>query len=290
MNWLKSYQTEVNQSLEDFFTAPPIKNWEAVETEFWGMLQYAVQAGGKRFRPVLALCCYELGPTPGCDRATAINIFRSLELLHAYSLVHDDLPSLDNDQLRRGQPTVWAKFGEANAVLVGDGLQTLAFENLSHTAPKEVLPALLQSLSQGAGFGGMLRGQVRDIYFEDTAPTLEQLEQTHHLKTGALITTSAYWGGLLGGLEDLDTLQQYAHTIGLLFQVKDDLLDYEGSAAQTGKAVGKDADTKGFVFLLGAEKTKARVAELKTQALDLAAKLQSDKLADMARYIADRDH
>ena len=230
-------------------------------------MRYAVQ-GGKRLRGFLVL---ESARMLGVAADRAISAAAAVEALHAYSLVHDDLPCMDDDDLRRGLPTVHVKWNEAVAVLAGDALQTLAFELLTDPAlvSAEVRIALVAGLARASGAEGMVLGQALDIGAE-TAPaplTLPQITRLQAGKTGALIRFSAEAGALIAGA-DPAPLRAYAEALGLAFQIWDDVLDVTGDADKTGKRVGKDAGAgkATFVSLLGLEGAKARAAELVEQA------------------------
>ncbi|MGR3502699.1 polyprenyl synthetase family protein [Pseudaestuariivita sp.] len=221
-------------------------------------MRYAM-VGGKGLRGFLVL---EGARLHGIAEADAVHAACAVEALHAYSLVHDDLPCMDDDDLRRGQPTVHRKWDEAIAVLAGDALQTLTFELLAE-APEPL--AMVRSMAEAAGRRGMVGGQMLDIAAESAGRplTLEEITTLQDGKTGALLLWSATAGPRMAG-EDLTALDTYGRAIGLAFQIADDLLDVEGSAEEVGKAVGKDADAgkATFVSLLGVDGSKRRAAEL----------------------------
>ena len=231
-------------------------------------MRYA-SGGGKRLRGFLVL---ESAKLHGVDAACAIYAAAAVEALHAYSLVHDDLPCMDDDDLRRGQPTVHVKWNEATAVLAGDALQTLAFEVLARDAVSPdplVRLALITSMAKASGAQGMVLGQALDIAAE-TATTPLTLDQITHLqdgKTGALICWSAEAGAVMASA-DITPLRHYARALGLAFQIADDILDVEGDATLAGKRLGKDADAgkATFVSLLGLDGAKARATELVAEA------------------------
>lgn len=231
-------------------------------------MRYATN-GGKRLRGFLVL---ESARLHGVDLGRAVYAAAAVEALHAYSLVHDDLPCMDDDDLRRGQPTVHLKWNEATAVLAGDALQTLAFEILASQAVSPdpaVRVALIASMAKASGAQGMVLGQALDIAAE-TATTPLTLDQITHLqdgKTGALICWSAEAGAVMAGA-DVTPLRHYARALGLAFQIADDILDIEGDAALAGKRLGKDADAgkATFVSLLGLDGAKTRAAELVAEA------------------------
>ncbi len=229
-------------------------------------MRYAVR-GGKRLRGFLVL---EGTRMLGVDPARAVSVAAAIEALHAYSLVHDDLPCMDDDNLRRGQPTVHVKWDEATAVLAGDALQTLAFELLCDPAigSAEVRMALVAGLAQASGIDGMVLGQALDIAAETSGTlTLDEITALQTGKTGALIGFAAEAGAVIAGA-DRGPLRAYAAALGLAFQIADDILDVTGDAAKTGKAVGKDADAgkATFVSLLGLEGARARAVALVEEA------------------------
>ncbi|UVE18330.1 polyprenyl synthetase family protein [Pseudomonas sp. LS44] len=259
-------------------------------------MRYSVMNGGKRVRPLLAYAaCQALG---GAE-AQADGAACAVELIHAYSLVHDDLPAMDDDDLRRGQPTTHKAFDEASAILAGDGLQSLAFEVLAdplrnpHAA--EIRLAMLTALSRAAGPSGMVGGQAIDL--GSVGQTLDQqaLEIMHRHKTGALIEASVQLGALASGRADATSLQalhSYAQAVGLAFQVQDDILDVESDTATLGKTQGKDqANHKPtYPALLGLEAAKAYALELRDQALLALQPFDgnAEPLRELARYIVER--
>ena len=253
-------------------------------------MRYAV-TGGKGLRGFLVLESARLHGIAVADAAAAA---AAIECLHAYSLVHDDLPCMDDDDLRRGQPTVHRKWDEATAVLAGDALQTLAFELCAATkAPDQARLALLVSLSQAAGLRGMVGGQAADIAAETAAVplTLDQIIALQAGKTGALITWSAMAGARVAGA-DLTPLQTYGDKLGLAFQIADDVLDVTGDATAVGKATGKDAAAgkATFVSLLGLDEAKRRAATLIADACDALTVYASDAdtLREAAHFVINR--
>ncbi len=253
-------------------------------------MRWAV-AGGKRIRAFLVM---EGAALHGVPDDVSVTAAAAIEALHAYSLVHDDLPCMDDDDLRRGLPTVHVKWGEATAVLAGDALQTLAFALLTDPVLGDVRIALVAGLARAAGAEGMVGGQALDIAAE-TAPvplTLPEIERLQAGKTGALIEWSGTAGAVLAGA-DPAPLAAYARALGLAFQIADDILDATGTEAATGKRVGKDAAAgkATFVTLLGLPGAQARAAALVDQA---AAALgpygaRADVLVQAARYVIDRE-
>lgn len=255
-------------------------------------MRYAVR-GGKRLRGFLVL---ESAALHGIDTSAAIDAAAAIECLHAYSLVHDDLPAMDDDDLRRGQPTVHVKWDEATAILAGDALQSFAFQLLASPAlgAADRRLALVAGLAQAAGAQGMVYGQALDIAAESaTDPlTLAQITTLQAGKTGALIRWSATAGAVLAGA-DTAPLVRYADAIGLAFQIADDILDIEGDQAKAGKALRKDdvAGKATFVSLLGLEPARARahalVAEAETALAPYGA--AAGTLIDIARFTVNRD-
>lgn len=251
--------------------------------------------GGKRLRGFLVL---ESARLHGIPREQAIWPATAIEALHAYSLVHDDLPCMDDDDMRRGQPTVHKKWDDATAVLAGDALHTLAFELVSHpnASPSgDVRAALALSLAKAGGARGMVLGQALDIAAESaTTPlTLQDIVTLQRGKTGALIEWSGTAGAIMAQADDT-SLATYARSIGLAFQVADDILDVIGDSATVGKAVGKDeqAGKATFVSLLGLDEAKARATQLVEEACDSLSDYgkAADTLRDTARFIIARTH
>lgn len=261
-------------------------------------LHHALLAGGKRFRPFLVIetaKLFSVPPEHAIEAATAI------ECIHCYSLVHDDLPSMDNDELRRGQPTVWKAFGEATAILVGDALQALAFERLAHPAAHpdpEVRAALIATLAVASGAPGMVGGQFLDLNPAEAAATPDETAviRLQAMKTGALIRAACEMGALLGKAEPdaRSAIRDYADALGLAFQISDDLLDAEGSAATVGKATGKDdaAGKATLVSLLGNERARHQLDSTVAKAVDALSIFddKADILRDAARFMGRREN
>jgi farnesyl diphosphate synthase len=241
-------------------------------------MRYAVLDGGKRLRPLLVLAAREAVAHGTKDAAldeAALRAACATELIHAYSLVHDDMPCMDNDVLRRGKPTVHVQFGEAQALLAGDALQALAFEFLTPDAsaiPAYVQARLCRLLATSAGHAGMAGGQAIDLASVGVALTEDQLRQMHRLKTGALLECSVMMGAACGDatLQALSGLKRYGQALGLAFQVVDDILDVIADSATLGKTAGKDAanDKPTYVSLLGLEEAKSYAQSLLSEALD----------------------
>lgn len=262
----------------------------AADDQLTQAMSYAIR-GGKMLRGFLVL---ESARLHHVDPKAALDAALAIECVHAYSLVHDDLPCMDDDDLRRGQPTVHRKWDEATAVLAGDALQTLAFELLANPALGPHALELLRTLAQSSGKDGMVSGQMLDIAAESAAAplTLVEITRLQGRKTGCLIEWSATAGARLAGA-DPTPLQKYAAAIGLAFQIADDILDVEGDAAKVGKAVRKDegAGKATFVSLLGLEAAKSRAAELCEEACTSLASYGTDAhtLMETARFIVSRD-
>jgi farnesyl diphosphate synthase len=238
-------------------------------------MRYAVLDGGKRLRPLLVLAASEA--VDGIEEA-ALRAACATELIHAYSLVHDDMPCMDNDVLRRGKPTVHVKFGQAQALLAGDALQALAFELLSPedvAIPDTVQAALCRLLARSAGHAGMAGGQAIDLASVGRTLTEAQMREGHCLKTGAMLAGSVMMGAACGvaTADELSALRAYGFAIGLAFQVVDDILDVTADSATLGKTAGKDAaqDKPTYVSLLGLEQSRAYAQELLAQALQALA-------------------
>lgn len=271
-------------------TAPPLIH-EA--------MRYAVLGGGKRVRPILAIAAAE---AVGADAGPLLVPFCAIELIHTYSLVHDDLPALDNDDYRRGRKTTHVVYGEAIAVLVGDALLTEAFAWLARPVvePERQLRAVTL-VAQAIDSTGMIGGQVADLVAErsheqtaDAETLLRELQFIHRNKTGKLLTASVLLGGLLGGAspEQFEALRRYADALGLAFQIVDDLLDIEESSATLGKTAGKDVAQGKLTYpaLLGADAARAEVDRLLREAVGNADMIGGpvNTLAPIARYICER--
>lgn len=257
-------------------------------------MRYSTLGGGKRLRPLLVLAAAELGNSvqAACEAAMA-----AVECVHVYSLVHDDMPAMDNDSLRRGKPTCHIEFGEANALLVGDALQTLAFDVLSQPTD---LPAtrqlrMVQVLANASGSMGMAGGQAIDLAHVGLMMVQEDLEHMHSLKTGALIRAAVQLGGLTCpdlSDDDLQNLDNYAKKLGLAFQVIDDVLDCEADTATLGKTAGKDQDANKptYVKLLGLGEARAYAEKLIAEAIESLAHFdeRADRLRALAQFVVAR--
>jgi geranylgeranyl diphosphate synthase, type II len=256
-------------------------------------MRHGVLVGGKRLRPVLV---YAAGRALGAADDALDAPAMAIELVHAYSLVHDDLPAMDDDDLRRGQPTVHRAYDEATAILAGDALQALAFEVLARAGHPR-LPAMIRTLAEAAGRDGMVAGQALDLAAVGGHPDVAALATMHGHKTGALIRAAVRLGGLAAAAEQdpcLAALDDYARAIGLAFQIHDDVLDVTGDTATLGKASGADAarDKPTYPALLGLAGARARAAALVEEAVAAVAPLGEAglPLAALARYMIERDH
>jgi geranylgeranyl diphosphate synthase type II len=291
---LKAYLAEkierINAALESILktSGPSDRLLEA--------MTYSLMAGGKRFRSVLCIAAAE---AVGGDQEDVLPAACALEMVHTYSLIHDDLPAMDDDDLRRGQPTCHKAFDEATAVLAGDALLTLAFQTLSSLAANSDQQAakwlrVIQLISHAAGYCGMIQGQMLDIGAEGNQLTLNELQSMHRLKTGALIEVALICGAELADVNSsqLNLLESYAQNIGLAFQVTDDILNVEGDPAIMGKAVGTDElrQKSTYPSLLGLEESKTFAGKLIDDALHALGSFdqKAEPLRAIATYIIDR--
>ena len=256
-------------------------------------VRYSLLAPGKRLRPILVLMAAKACGTSGDE---ALPAACAVEMVHTYSLVHDDLPAMDDDDLRRGQPTCHKKYGEALAILAGDALLTLAFETLArHIRPPEVAVSCCEALARAAGSCGMVGGQVDDCAGRLKDGSIETLESIHNRKTGQMIRVSLHLGALVAGADDtrIQALDEYGRRLGLAFQITDDLLDVRGEEAATGKRVGKDLHrgTLTFPGLLGMEESYRRAERLVEEACRAIEPFgrQGHGLEAVARYVLARN-
>ena len=289
---LAAMREEVDAALDA--ALPPETAWPAT---IHRAVRYSVFAGGKRIRPALVIAS---GDAVGGDRADLMPLACAVEMIHTYSLIHDDLPAMDDDDLRRGKPTSHKVFGEAIAILAGDALLTRAFHLLSEvpdggdeTRRRRRVRATAV-LGEACGTTGLIGGQVMDLESEGRAIDAGSLERLHRAKTGALLSACVRGGAILGGGEDpdLERLARYASAIGLAFQVVDDVLDATEDAEHLGKTAGKDEAAKKatYVSVHGLEAARALAASLRQQALDAVAPLgpRGEVLAAIARLVVDR--
>ena len=276
--WANALEDHLDQALPPAGAAPQ---------RLHAAMRHAVLGGGKRMR---ALLVYASGTLLQADETTLHAPAIAVELIHAYSLVHDDLPAMDDDDLRRGKPTVHIAFDEATAILAGDALQTLAFERLATADATATLRVdWLATLAQASGAAGMCGGQALDVDATGSQQSLDDLQRMHALKTGALIRAAVRMGALAGGADaaTLTRLDGFADALGLAFQVRDDILDIEASSTQLGKTAGKDvAQAKStYPALLGMDGAKAKLAELDARMRQALAPY--DGRADALRALGD---
>ncbi len=301
--WSRERLSQVERALERWVTADvPAGLSHGAPAQLVDAMRYAVLDGGKRLRPLLVLAAHE-AVCAGAGQASVAAALRAacaVELIHAYSLVHDDMPCMDNDVLRRGKPTVHVKFGEAGALLAGDALQALAFELLTpqdDSVPSRVQARLCALLARAAGSAGMAGGQAIDLASVGQPLSEAQLRQMHELKTGALLQASVMMGAQCGeaNAATLDALQAYGSAIGLAFQVVDDILDVTAESTTLGKTAGKDADNNKptYVSLMGLQASQAYAQRLLDQALtalDRSALSQTQALRALANMVVNRAH
>ncbi|CCG57183.1 geranylgeranyl pyrophosphate synthase [Brachyspira pilosicoli WesB] len=291
---LKEYMNirlkDIDSEINNIFKSSSI----SLENNFLDMLKYPLDAGGKRLRPILTCLACELF---NGDYKKAIIPAVSLELIHTYSLVHDDLPAMDNDDLRRGKPTTHVKYGEANAILVGDGLFTHSFEILSNANVNDkTLRKLLYEISYAAGVSGMVMGQFIDLYYEERDIDFEMLKILHSKKTGAMIRGAVRVGAIASEKENinLENITKYGEAIGLAFQIQDDILDVISDNETLGKTVGKDEKEGKLTYVkqFGLEGAKEKAMETSKEAIDYLNVYDDNEakniLIELANYIVER--
>lgn len=287
---LERIAREIDDSFDTLFPVP-----DDPRARLFEAIRHGAIGGGKRLRPLLVVATAELF---NVDRRAALRVATAIECIHVYSLIHDDLPAMDNDDMRRGKPTVHKAFGEAEAILAGDSLLTFAFELLAseETHPDPfVRTELVLELARASGINGMVGGQMMDIAAETAQFDLATVTRLQQLKTGALIGFSLEGGAILGRVppEGRTGLRGYARDVGLAFQIADDLLDAEGNEELAGKKLGKDeaAGKATFLSLLGRDRARAQAEALVGQAIDhlRAYGPEADLLRAIARFTLDRD-
>jgi farnesyl diphosphate synthase len=288
-DWTRDVQADVESALDAFL---PVA--DKVPQKLHEAMRYTTLGGGKRVRPLLA---YAAGALFDADRAALARVASAVEMIHVYSLVHDDMPCMDDDALRRGKPTVHVAYDEATALLVGDTLQAQAFTVLAEceTVPPARLLAMVRLLAQAAGSNGMCGGQAIDLASVGLALTRDELERMHQLKTGAMLRVSVLLGAMAGrdlAQNEVEALDAYSSAIGLAFQVVDDVLDATADSATLGKTAGKDAaDNKPtYVSILGLEPSRALAEQLRRDAHDALAPFgeQAQRLRELADLIVQR--
>lgn len=288
--YLKEKRELVDTFLKLYFDNPLLPSM------LYDAMKYSLFAGGKRIRPILTIASYE---ACGGDPEDIIPQATAVELIHTYSLIHDDLPAMDNDELRRGKPTSHTVFGEAMAILAGDALLTEAFLMMTvTTSKKKFRPAYLmkaiREIAFAAGASGMVGGQAQDILSENSEPDLHTLNFIHLHKTAALIKASVRIGALFAGIREnkLKSLTTYGENIGLAFQIVDDILDIEGVTEELGKSAGSDIEKNKMTYpsLIGIDESRKRAQEMVAEAIKSIREFSSDALPlrEIARYLIKR--
>ena len=286
---LISYGNQVDAQLEQILPQP-----QGPAEALFAAMRYSVFNGGKRLRPAL---CFAAAEAVAATDANTARVAAALEMIHAYSLIHDDLPAMDDDDLRRGKPTCHIQFGEATAILAGDGLQSLAFQQLTElqNIPADHMVRLLSMLASYSGCQGMVAGQAIDLAATGQGLNLDPLKTMHRHKTGALIEASVLMGAIATGAateQQLAVLKQFAADIGLAFQIQDDILDVESSTEQLGKQQGSDALNQKSTYssIMGLEEARTEATKLYQQSvasLDIFAE-RADPLRQLASFIVNR--
>ena len=300
---LQSYFTQILQRMDD---APP-RLLEAID--------YSLSAGGKRLRPTLVMECFRaLAPHGGAGvgagvgkavdtgagtgigaDATAWAAAAAMELIHTFSLIHDDLPAMDDDDLRRGRPTNHKVYGEAMAILAGDAMVTLAFETIATDADPVLVPKLVRELAVATGVCGMIGGQVLDIDGEKQSLALDPLQRIHRMKTGALLTASCRMGAIAANAprRHLEAMTAFGRHLGLAFQIVDDVLDVTSTPEQMGKATNKDAGRgkNTYPSLIGLDASRAEAEKQLNAAIEMLEPIgqQADRLATLAKFVVERN-
>ena len=285
-DWIQSYEGRINSALDS--SLPQDK------TILTQAIRYSVLSGGKRLRPLLVYLASELGKAPIEAQDT---LGCSVELIHCYSLIHDDLPAMDDDSLRRGKPTCHKKFGEAIAILAGDALQPLAYTLIteSNQIEEEIKVKLVSILSKACGWDGMVEGQILDISDHDHF-SIEELDSMHMKKTGTLIVACLEMGGMISDLPKpmIKLLKLFGEKVGLAFQIRDDIIDLESPPEVSGKTQGSDLIKEKLTYpsLIGIKASKERAIELSEEAKGFAKKLSGDsnKLIRLCDFIVQRDY
>ena len=280
---LGSYQKRINQTLEGLLPSDDSILSEA--------MRYSVLNGGKRLRPILVYLSSELGEA---NHDSIDTLAGSIELIHCYSLIHDDLPSMDDDDLRRGNPTTHKKYDEATAILAGDALQPLAFELISNLDTSDYNKiTIVNCLANACGYSGMVGGQIKDIHSKEIN-TVQDLDIMHSQKTGRLIQASLETSGILSGLDqkDIEALNKYGEKIGLAFQIQDDIIDIESPSSISGKDQGSDINQNKITYpsIVGLEESRTRARELASEAKEMLhlSHKNADNLHKLADYVVQR--
>ena len=280
---IESYQKRINHKLEGLLPSDDSILAEA--------MRYSVLSGGKRLRPIIVYLTAELGET---ENQSLDILAGAIELIHCYSLIHDDLPSMDDDDLRRGYPTTHKKYDEATAILAGDALQPLAFELISNISTSDNSKlSMIRSLARSCGHLGMVGGQIKDIHSHNIED-VNSLDLMHSEKTGSLIQSSIETSGILSGLElaDIKTLTEYGSKIGLAFQIQDDIIDIESPSSISGKDQGSDIEKDKITYpsIVGLDESKYKAQKLASEAKEILQPLNknTDNLCKLADYIVSR--
>lgn len=290
--WLNNKVEIVEKALKDNF----VRN-ENRQKLIYDAMEYSLFAGGKRLRSVIMLGVNEIFSK---DYKFVLPFACAMEMIHTYSLIHDDLPSMDNDDYRRGKLSNHKKFGEAAAILAGDGLLNMAFEVMSRESlkldtDKELLLKAISIIAKSSGSEGMIGGQIVDMFCEESINDISDLEYLQRHKTGAIIKSSAAVGALLGGASETEikTIEKFADNLGLAFQIQDDILDVEGSAEKLGKPVGSDESNnkKTYVSMLGLEEAKKLQKKLTDEAIEALGIFgeKSEMLIGLCKYLLIRE-
>lgn len=284
---INDYADMINEKLVDYLPEANDGQRDVVRA-----MKYSLTNGGKRLRPILVL---EFCKACGGDSANAVAFACAIEYIHTYSLIHDDLPCMDDDDMRRGNPSCHKMFGEATALLAGDALLTHAFDVAcdANLAPEQINSAL-SLLSQNAGVGGMIGGQVLDLMYEKFSPSLAELLTVHKLKTGALISAACLLGCIAGNATDaqIAAASKFAYNLGIAFQIKDDLLDIYGDEAKLGKHVGSDEENNKttYVTIVGKDRAEQDVKCLTESAKAQLAHFQNTEFLEaLADYLVSRE-
>lgn len=274
MNMLNEYIELIEQKLKDY--VPELEN---LQQNIYKSMNYSLRAGGKRLRPVLML---EINKICGGNIEEIIPFACAIEMIHTYSLIHDDLPAMDNDVLRRGKPTNHVVFGEANAILAGDALLTKAFEIIATAdiANKANQIKAIAYMAAASGTEGMIGGQVVDIECENKPIGIETLKRIHYMKTGALIRAACVVGGIIAGADDdtIKNIEYFADRLGIAFQIRDDILDVTGTTKELGKPVGSDekSSKRTYVTILGVDESEKLCKEYTDEAIEYLKMLPGD--------------
>lgn len=287
-DWLSTYQNQVNNSILQYFAIDNDTSLQWVESDFISALRHAVEWWGKRLRPILAMLAYEYISWKQCSDEI-INGLIGIEFLHCYTLVHDDLPCMDNDILRRGKPTVWKQYGETMAVLVGDALQTMAFSQLVTLGEIQVI----SEIAHTTGNRWVVLGQVRDTLGNQWEFSLEDIMRIHDEKTWGFIASCLVIGGIIAWArrEQLDIFRKFGILLGRAFQVRDDILDYEWESGILWKTVGKDQDQKKWlVAMFGMEQTKKILQNISEELDDILLIWNNQKFLEVKEYVINRQN